>query len=296
MNKKAIFFRTGYLLSALSAAWLFGGCGEPVKPPIVPEVSSVFMESSQGEFEEEWKETAPSDVPEESEDSFSVETSPEELSMAEEGKRGDYLVVIDAGHQKKGNSEKEPIGPGATEEKAKVASGTQGCSTKIPEYELTLAVSKEVEQILLDRGYQVKMVRDTNDVDISNAERAQLANEAGADVFVRIHANGAADSTVNGAETLCQTAQNPYNAVFYEDSRRLSEAVLEGLVEATGCKKRFVNETDTMSGINWCQVPVTIVEVGFMSNPEEDERMATEEYRGKIAEGIANGIDAYFGL
>lgn len=296
MNKKAIFFRTGYLLSALSAAGLFGGCGEPVKPLIVPEVSSVFMESSQGEFEEEWKETAPSDVPEESEDSFSVETSPEELSMAEEGKRRDYLVVIDAGHQKKGNSEKEPIGPGATEEKAKVASGTQGCSTKIPEYELTLAVSKEVEQILLDRGYQVKMVRDTNDVDISNAERAQVANEAGADVFVRIHANGAADSTVNGAETLCQTAQNPYNAVFYEDSRRLSEAVLEGLVEATGCKKRFVNETDTMSGINWCQVPVTIVEVGFMSNPEEDERMATEEYRGKIAEGIANGIDAYFGL
>ena len=119
MNKKAIFFRTGYLLSALSAAWLFGGCGEPVKPPIVPEVSSVFMESSQGEFEEEWKETAPSDVPEESEDSFSEETSPEELSMAEEGKRRDYLVVIDAGHQKKGNSEKEPIGPGATEEKAR---------------------------------------------------------------------------------------------------------------------------------------------------------------------------------
>ena len=242
MNKKAIFFRTGYLLSALSAAGLFGGCGEPVKPPIVPEVSSVFMESSQGEFEEEWKETAPSDVPEESEDSFSVETSPEELSMAEEGKRGDYLVVIDAGHQKKGNSEKEPIGPGATEEKAKVASGTQGCSTKIPEYELTLAVSKEVEQILLDRGYQVKMVRDTNDVDISNAERAQVANEAGADAFVRIHANGAADSTVNGAETLCQTAQNPYNASRRKQTSASIFAILEQLIirEILQSKKKIL--------------------------------------------------------
>lgn len=204
-----------------------------------------------------------------------------------------HMVAIDAGHQQYGNSEQEPVGPGASQTKAKVTGGTSGVVTGIPEYQLNLSVAMKLKDELISRGYQVYMIRESNEVDISNSERAEAAYNAGADILVRIHANGSEDSSVNGAMTICMTPSNPYNAYLYEASRRLSESVLNQLVAATGVRKEYVWETDTMSGINWSKVPVTIVEMGYMSNPDEDRRMADEGYQRSIARGIAEGIGLY---
>ena len=224
-----------------------------------------------------------------------TEPPTESTATQPSGKNG-YVICIDAGHQEHANTDKEPLGPGSEEMKTKVTSGTQGRTTGVPEYIVTLQVALKLQKLLEERGYEVLMTRTSHDVDISNVERAQMANEANVDAFVRLHCNGVDNSEVNGLLTMCQTRNNPWNGDRYETYRRLSQCVLDEACRVTGAKNMGIQETDTMTGINWCEVPTTLVEMGFMTNPEEDRKLVDDAYQDLLAEGIANGIDAFLGI
>lgn len=206
------------------------------------------------------------------------------------------VVVIDPGHQLRGDSTKEPNGPGSSVMKARVTSGTSGVATGVAEYILNLDISLKLKTELENRGYTVYMTRSTHDVNISNMERAQYASSVGADIAVRIHANGAGSASVSGAETLVPSASNPYVSHLASASYSLGKNIIDSYCAATGFKNRGVIANDTMTGINWSQVPVAILELGFMSNLAEDQAMQDANMQNNMVQGIANGIDAYFGF
>ncbi|WP_455682742.1 N-acetylmuramoyl-L-alanine amidase [Thomasclavelia sp.] len=203
------------------------------------------------------------------------------------------LIVIDAGHQRYGNNNQEPIGPGSTKTKAKVTSGATGVVTKRLESQINLEVALKLKEKLEDSGYQVIMVRTSQDVDMSNSERARIANENNADAFIRLHCNSDDSNNTKGVLTIAPSNTNRFCAQISDASQLLSKCVLDNICNITGAKNRGVMINDTMSGINWCQVPVTIVEMGFISNPEEDKLLSDSNYQNKIVTGIVKGINEF---
>ncbi len=206
------------------------------------------------------------------------------------------IIVIDPGHQLKGSNALEPNGPDSEIMKAEVTWGSKGVYTGQAEYELNLRVALLLRDELIRRGYSVVMIRETNNVDISNKERAEIANRYEAAAYIRIHANSWSDATMSGAMTISQSARNPYPecAAHYPESARLAYCILESFCEQTGIGKQKIREMDDMTGTTWSRVPTTIVEMGFLSNRADDRLMATEYFRQEAAIGIANGLDEYF--
>lgn len=185
------------------------------------------------------------------------------------------------------------LAQGSSQLKSKDTSGTQGVATGVEEYKLTLNIGLQLRTLLQKRGFKVVMTRTNSKVALSCIDRAKIANKAHADAYVRIHANGSDSSSANGAMTICTTRNSPYISSMYKKNKSLSNAVLNAYVSATGCRKEYIWETDSMTGNNWSKVPTTLIEMGYMSNPSEDRRMQQTSYQKKMVRGIANGIEDY---
>lgn len=203
-----------------------------------------------------------------------------------------FVVCIDPGHQAKANLDGEPIGPGASETKPKVTGGATGTVTGQPEHEFVLAVSVLLAERLEAAGVRVILTRSTANVDISNSERAALANEAKADLFVRVHADGNSNGDVRGASTLYPDG-NDWVRPIASESKAAALAIHSAVLGVTKASDRGVVQRSDLSGFNWCTVPAVLVECGFLSNPAEDRLLATGAYRAKLADGIAQGILGY---
>ncbi len=206
-----------------------------------------------------------------------------------------FVVALDPGHQGPNvdMSAKEENAPGSGVMKQRATTGTTGRYSGLPEYQLNLDIALKVRERLMQQGVEVVMTREDNDAAISNQERAKLANDAGADISVRIHANGSETPDHSGALCLVMSGENPYVGNLYNESSQLAQDVLDSYCAATGFQSQGIKENDTMTGINWSQVPVVILEMGFMTNEQDDLAMADAAFQEKMADGIAEGILKY---
>jgi N-acetylmuramoyl-L-alanine amidase len=206
------------------------------------------------------------------------------------------IVVVDPGHDLRANPETEPIGPGSPIRKIKDGGGTRGVVSGLAEAELNLRVSQRLRELLEEAGIRVFMTRTTTaGTSIGNVARARIANARGAALFLRIHADGSTDPRARGTHTLQPALRAGWTDDIYRSSRRAARIVQSHLVRALGFPDRGVQERSDYTGFNWADVPVILVELGFMTNPTEDRLLATPEYQRRAALGLCRGTLRFVG-
>ena len=200
------------------------------------------------------------------------------------------LIGIDPGHQRHSNSDQEPVAPGSSETKKKVSSGTEGRWTHTAEYEINLRVGLLLRDLLCEQGATVIMTHETADVNISNIERAEFFNKNKTDYAIRLHCNGTDDSNVNGAFMLVPPKSHP----FFSEAECAAQALLDEYCKETGLKNLGLTYRSDQTGFNWCERMIINIEMGHLSNKDEDYKLSDSEFQKKMAKGLLNGILAYY--
>ncbi|MCM1992017.1 N-acetylmuramoyl-L-alanine amidase [Oceanirhabdus seepicola] len=199
------------------------------------------------------------------------------------------VIVIDPGHGNRSNLEKEPNAPGSSDMKIKDGGGATGQFSKVPEYIIAMDVSMILKEKLEDLGYKVVMTKTTHQESPGNVERAEIGNNVGAALEIRMHADSAGTPKAYGASMLIPDLTK-HTAPIYDESKRCGKILIDAMVKEAGMYNRGLKPRTDITGFNWSKVPVVLVEMGFLSNENEDRLLNTKEYQEKIATGLARGI------
>ncbi|MGH3071367.1 MAG: N-acetylmuramoyl-L-alanine amidase family protein, partial [Gaiellaceae bacterium] len=149
---------------------------------------------------------------------------------------------------------------------------------------------RRARALLLARGYRVAMTRDGDGYKGGNRERARFCNARGAALMIRIHADGSSDPRVHGVSTLVPALRRGWTDDVYGASRRAGRLVHRELVATTGARDLGVVERADLTGFNWADVPVVLVETGFMSNRREAALLRSAGYQQRVAGALARAV------
>lgn len=213
-----------------------------------------------------------------------AEAQPEAGALS--GKR----ICIDPGHCVTNEKQREQVSPKSSETKNVFGGGTSGRNQT--EEKLNLTVGLLLRDALEAEGAEVIMTREVSEIAINNIERAQIGNSA--DCCIRIHADGVDDSSVHGVSVLVPSGELLGTPEIIASSAELGQLMVDCVAAQTGAKNRGVVKRSDLVGFNWSEVPVVLIEMGFMTNPEEDTKLETAEYQQKIVQGIVESLKAWY--
>lgn len=181
------------------------------------------------------------------------------------GGNGKKIVVIDAGH-------------GAHDP------GTTGVTGK-KEKDFNLAVVLKIEKLLKQEPNIDVVLTRSDDTFLELKDRVKIANDLKADVFVSIHANSAGSSAASGSETYYQR----------DASKALANVMHKYLVQATGLADRGVRYGN-FHVIRETKMPAVLLEVGYLSNKNDEATLFNENVQQRVAQGVVNGLKEYLGV
>ena len=214
---------------------------------------------------------------------------PDGADVLLEGIAAATLICLDPGHGTVPaiGRQREPIGPGSPITKIKDGGGAPGEAAAV------LAIAERTRTLLLRRGYRVAMTRTGSAFRGGNVERARFCNRRGAALMLRIHADGSTDASRRGASTLFPARRTGWTDDVYGRSRQAARAIQRSLVGATRARNLGLVERSDLTGFNWADVPVVLVETGFMTNPTEGRLLRSSAYQWRVARGLAAGVAAF---
>lgn len=216
---------------------------------------------------------------------------------------GRWVIAIDPGHQSRSEVNDIWLSPYLNPEnssswvrKSQAKIGTRGQKTGIYEYEITMQVALALKAELEQRGFFVILTKDSVDTVMTGPERAKITNRAQADLVLSLHCDGyAADTSARGTLTQVPEYGSSYpDAQLAYLSAMAGEMILDSYSETTGLRRREVQTISTSSAFNWSKSPSVLLEMGFLTNPIDEAFLTDPENYGTIANGISDGIEAYF--
>jgi N-acetylmuramoyl-L-alanine amidase len=199
------------------------------------------------------------------------------------------LVCLDPGHGTLPavGRQTEPIGPGSSVRKIKDGGGAPG------EAPVALAIALRTRTLLQRDGYRVAMTRTGPSYSAGNIARARFCNARHAALMIRIHADGSTDSSQHGVKTLVPALHPGWTDDIYAPSLRAARRVQTAVARSTGAKNIGLLLRSDLTGFNWADVPVILIESGFMTNRTEGRLLRTASYQAKVARGLAAGAEAF---
>ena len=273
----------GRLMAAMLLLLLCAGCTGTAQGEAVPAVTPTpAPEASTAPTPEPTPTPTPEPTP---------EPTPTPLPL--EG----AVICVDPGHcvtPETGKGHRELVSPLSDETKPLYTTGTAGAN--LTEEKLNLSVGLQLRDALEALGAEVVMTREVSEITLGGIDRCKIAQEAGADVHISIHANGWTDPDYNGAMVLVPYGDLLGTPSIVEESARLGELMIKAVCEHTGAKNLGTVQRSDLTAFNFSTIPCVFIEMGFMTNPREDALMETPEYQAKIVDGMVESLLAWYGV